>query len=550
MAIFQLNNLAGKLTRLVTGAMNGGMARIGKTKDINPFGTTSALLFNEIPTNLDPTHATIKDVIIGMAPNVEGGILYNYAIDRSGNLYKINTTNDAITTLSTSLSITLKYGGGIKIVTSTPSGPTQYIIIAHDAGALYTPLTGASSTNITLLASGNYQTWISNIARPISDEFAGYLYIGNGNALVQWSIASIAVTSNAIIADTSGNSAIPNMYTINALSTDGELRYLRITITTNAAQDIATVDPTYFSSAPLSRVLYWNGIDQTYDSADPFNQSNVQASLSFLGIDVTFGNDFFGPAMFSNASGTMEKVESFQNIRTPNQGALTASAGIMMFAAPYYTNCLVSGNITPQWTAGIFTYGVLDNEDANPYLACQIGIQASGGNSIVTAVGAMSVVQNRVLKSDGTVLTNSKIYVSTYETGGTAAGNLYSFNLTPSTGTPASGPIETPIEPFTMMQKITDVSIYQLPASSGVSWQLDLIDVDSSVPSGATLAYTYASGADPTLNQGAVENFHWNPQIKNMQALGVRFTNKGTVQPGIVQIFITTQDTDSTVTQS
>lgn len=540
MAVYQVNMWGGSLSRKAIGFMNSALARWGKSVSLNPWHVPNVLVFNELATNLDPTHATVTDLIVSMAGNVESGVLYQYAIDRSGHVYKINTQTDAITLISSTLGITLKFGGGIKVVNSSGGGtPITYLVISHDAGALTCLTDGSSSTAIALLSSA---TWTANIPHPISDEFAGYIYIGNGYNLVQWSIASIVTISNSVLSPTA-----PQNFIMNSLMVDGEGRYLRITITTNSNQDLETVDPTYLSATPVTRNLYWNGQDPTYDSFDPMNQSNNSASYSFAGNDISFGQDFWGAAMYGDQGAGLTKIFGSSFFRPPLQGAITSSGSLLFFGAPY----LVQG----KWVAGIFANGVLDGED-NPSTWPLLGIPATTPNTIVTQVGVLALAQNRFNKSDGTQLTNSKFYISVYETSSSSVAQLYSFNLTPGAGTASLGVYETQIEQFLMMQTIKRIGIYMRPSQANVSFKLEVIDIDETVAlptAGSSFVYTFATdtgaGWDNLLGSGEYIELAGDalPQ-KYMQGMGLRLTNLGTAQPYITQIFIETQDSDKSAT--
>ena len=551
MALYQVNNFAGTMTRNKRGALNSGRSRMGKTTSVDPFSDTSVLRFNETPTKLDPTHSVVTDVIVGFAPNVESGTLYQYAIDRSGNLYKINTTTDAVSLVTSSLAITLKYGGGIKMIRATPSSPATKIAIAHDNGFLYCNIDGTSPTSPSLLASGNYQTWVANSPHPISDEFAGYIYIGNGNALAQFYIGSLAFTSNAILNDSSGNSSIPQTTTILGLEVDGEGRYMRIVITTSTNfQDVITTDPTSLYQVPLSRVLYWNGIDQTYDSFDPFSQTNTTSSFSYLGIDITFGQDWYGAGIFEESTGTTQKIFSHKNFRPPLPGAFSASGSMAFFGAPYLSTTYSGGAFSTTWQAGLFAYGFLDSTDEAD-LCNLLSIAPSGGSTQTMTVGAVCIAQNYATKSDQTTLANSKFYVSTYESGTSSAANLYSCNVTPGSGTPTTGIYETEIEQFTLPQRITRLLVTSQVTQSGVSFRIDLVDTDSSIP--ANFNYTYTAGTDITQLQGAIENMEWSGaglSVKNLNGLGIRITQLGTQQPNIISVLVETTDVDKSALQS
>lgn len=631
---FKITNFTGNLTRKKFGDMNSGLARWGKSHSISPFQDPEALEFNETATNLDPSHATVADVIMGFVPNVESGTLYNYAVDRSGNVYKINTSTDSISVISSSLAITLKYGGGIGII--SPGGVNK-LIIGHDTGALTLNLDGTNRTdivNVTALTvqdtdfnfstsvlsinatdvtsggsvvdewytgqavkfpggtgslpsplvygttyylivltasttsgagtvqlatspanalAGTFITltdnsggpftfttinnWVANIPRPISQEFFGAIFIGNGYMMADYAIGLGILSHPSRLSPT-----FPKNYTINSLEVDGEGRYMRIAGTTGTAVDIATQDPATLSQAPIARTLYWNGSDVAYDSMDPFSQTSTAGSFSFLGADYAFGQDFFGNALYTNSGGSMDKISATHYVRPSQQSAITSTSDLMIFGAPY----LVQGS----WLAGIFGFGVLDDAD-QPGIYPFLGISPTSNNTICTAVGAISLVQNRVLKSDGTTLTYSKFYVSTYETGGTAKGNIYSFSLTPGGGTPNGGVYQSQTQRFTLPQTIDRVLILQEVSASGVSYKVELVDVDDTIPTGASFTYTYAGGSDDTLLQGALEQVPWeNMGIKNMQGLGVKITNLGTVQPNILGVFIDTHDTDKSATPS
>lgn len=619
MALYQVNNFTGNLTRKPIGEMNSGMARIGKTHSVDPFTKPPSLLFNETATNLDPTHATVTDLIVDSVSNEESGTLYEYMVDRSGTVYKVNTSTDAISIVTNTLGITLKLGGGIKIL--NPNISSQYLMISHDKGVLYMAKDGSNvvivnnaigysvhdtdfnvatdqitvdatsmqtgmpmdfnagpvplpsplayavtyyvivvdSTHIKLATT--YANAISNVAlnitdtgssggtfsfavnsflqdipHPISDEFFGGIFIGNGPYLVDFAIASLIVSHTSRLSPT-----YPVNYIINSLSVDGEGRYIRINATTGTTQDIITVDPTAPTQAPTSRTIYWNGVDTSYDSYDPFSQTNMSGMFSYLGSDMATGQDFWGASLFQTAGGTVDKMLALREVRAPNSNSITSTGSLLLFAAPYYVQ-----NI---WKCGIFAFGMLDDQDA-PTIYQLLALDLSDSNTICTAVGMLRLAQNRYIKSDGTNLTNSKFYVSTYETGTTPHANLYSFNLTPGAGTPNDGVYQTQTEYFPMQQQIDRIAFYVNPTQSGVSFKLELVDVDDTIPTGASFTYTYAAGTDETLLAGSLEFFEWGDiQVKNFQAMGLKITNLGTVQPGINQLFIETHDTDKGASQ-
>lgn len=627
MALFQINNFGGNLTRKSFGTMNSGLARIGKSHSQDPFNKVSSVMFNETATNLDPSHSTVKDVLVDGDLNEESGILYIYAVDRSGTVYKINTSTDAISVVTNTLNISLAFGGGIRVI--YPGGQ-QKLIITHNTGyvVMFTDGTGVAHNTVPtdfqgqfgdvdvtdsllnvntssepisinqydsaytgqpvvwttpsgesvvplisgntyyLIIKGNFQVqlaltasdamkgvfipfvsasnplawdlngsgWIPNIPHPISDEYFGGIFMGNGFNLVDYAISSGTANNSRL------NPTFPQNYTINAIEIDGQGRYMRINGTTGTAQDIITTDPIAQTQTPKARSLYWNGIDDSYDSYDAFVQSNTSALNSFIGSDMVFGQDFWGGSIYQNNGGAPDKMLALREVRSPLPGAITSTSNLLVFGAPYY-----SQNV---WRCGIFGIGTLDDQD-QPSIYSLLGIPATTNNTICTQVGMLKLAQNRMIKSDGTVLTNSKFYVSTYETGGTAAANLYSFNLTPNAGTVNNGVYETQKEKFQLQQAIDRVAFYVNPTQTGVSFRLDLIDVDDTIPTNGSFTYTYSSGVgDETQMQGTLEVFEWSAlQMKNLQALGLRITNLGTVQPGINQIYIETHDTDKAASQ-
>lgn len=639
MAVFQINNFVGRLTRRTTGTMNSGLVPWGKSHSIDSFGNSGSMSFNEIPTHIDSGHTTINDLIIDGVTNEEAGTLYLYAVDRSGTVYKINTTTDAIAVLVSGLTdpyfsvpITLKFGGGIRIFSNYGA---RKLMIAHDVGMFYMNLDGTGQTYIANNVALNFATanvttgssvitftsavpggaglalytgmpvtwsgsiplpspfavlttyyvivntvtgagaggtfqlasslanaiagtaitvtgtvpatsnwvvsgvnWVPNIPHPISEEFFGGIFIGNGFSLFDFNISSLTVTAPNRL-----NPSVPTNFGINSIETDGEGRYLRLNVTQNITQDEETVDPTALAQPSISRAIYWNGIDTGYDSFDPFSQTNTTSMFSFLGVDISFGQDFYGTSMFQSFGGAVDNMAAIKSIRPPLEGAITSASNMMFFAAPYF--------VQNAWLAGVFCYGKLDDEDQGNYLGPMLGITPSDLNTICSAVGFLKIVQNRFRKSDGTWLTNSKAYISTYETGTAPHVNLYSFTLLPENGTPNNAVYETQREKLTLMQQIDRITIYLRPSITGVSFSLSLVDVDGTIPSGGVFTYTFAAGTDDTLLQGSLEKIVWeNLQVKNFQSLGLRFNNLGTVQPNISQVYIETHDVDQAATST
>lgn len=636
----QLDTFRGILTRKRFGKMNSGMTRWGKARSLAPFDKTGSITFSEVPTNIDPTHTTFTDLVVDSILNEEGGILYMYSVDRSGTVYKTNTTTDATTIIASGLiepyfnkPVTLKFGGGLRLVSyfgvpklfvshdngmlymnidgtsilnvgnfismgfgttqvtignptmsftsaspasavgissglalftgmavtwsgNAPPAPfvnnvTYYLIIKSIggngstgtfqlastiadamAGNAITPTTSPASSNYILSGSG----WVQDSPHPI-EEFFGGIFVGNGFSLFDFGIDTLTVSvANRL------SPSIPRSYSITTLEADGQGRYLRIGISNSVYQDLETIDPSYIAQATQSRSIYWNGVDQGYDSYDPLQQTNVTSMFSFLGLDISMGADFYGSAMLQSSGGTVEKVGATKEIRPPLPGALTSTGNLLLFGAPYF--------VQNAWRAGIFGFGKLDDEDDSNAFYPLLAIAPGDSNTVCTDVGVVRVVQNRIIKSDGTTLFNSKMYVSTYETGATARANMYSFNLTPGSGVPTDGVYETQIEKFPLPQSIQRIVLNITPSTAGVSFQVDVIDVDGTIPVNGTFTYTYAAGTDETLLQGPIEKVVWeNPQIKNMQAMGVRFTNLGTMQPGINSGLIETSDTDKAVIQ-
>lgn len=621
MALFQINNFSGMLTRRRVGTMNSGMTPIGKGHSIDPFTDPPILTFNEAATNLDVAHSTFTDIVVDGTVVEESGTLYLYSIDRSGKVYKTNTSTDASTVVTNSLGITLKYGGGIRYINP---GPHQNLLfIAHDTGAIYmntdgtnvvtvqnnttfdVQMTDVSTSNSTIAVPINIaapltvgeaitlsgvvgtppnplvngvtyyvipfdsthirlatsaanaiagtfiplttvgvtgpftfqlSSWIPNVPHPVSEEFFGGLFIGNGPYLVDFAIGSLIISHSSRL-----NPTFPLGYTINTVEVDGQGRYLRVGATTGTTQDIITQNPTAPTQAPIARTVYWNGIDDSYDSYDPFTQTTTTSSFSFLGIDLSFAQDFWGSAILQSSGGNVDKLSAMKEIKAPNDGSLTATGDLLFFGAPYYVQGI--------WRAGIFSFGKLDETDQGNSMYPLVAIPPTSNNTVCTAVGMLKLVQNRYLAENGTFETNSKFYVSTYETGGTPAANFYSFNVTPNGGTPNDGVYETQVEEFTMMQQIERLSFYMLPTSAGVHFKVELVDMDGTVPTGASFEYAYSAGTDDTLLAGSLETFDWgNPEVKNFQGMGLRITNLGTVQPRITQIYITTGDVDKGAT--
>jgi hypothetical protein len=502
------------LSRRAHGQLKSGYLKYLTSWGIDPFTKPGALTWQEQLVQIDSSHTTLKDVILHFKVRVESGTSYAYGVDYSGNLYKITVSSDSISALNTSTGLTLKYGGGFEFFNISS---VAKLCVGNDAGFSYFNTDGTSGTAVTTGV-----TWTSNVPRPLK-VWGQYVYAGNGSALVQIGTGGSVTLSDAL------NSSIPPQYTIVDLALSADGNYLKILCTRSAPVDLKTADPTGIAAGVETVVFYWNGTDTVVTSLNTYPSMVGTALHTFGTTALMFGQDFLGGVVRDEN----QKIATLPITAPSRPGGADASADLAIFAARDY--------ISSKQQLSLFAVGTPDAMTSSGVWRMHMA-KATSPETDVQTVGAFRIVQNLTYPTSvtgGSTLTDSKFYVSTYETeSGSNSFQLYKGTLTPrGSGTPMLGVAETETEFFPERMKIPCVRVYIDPAASGNGFQLDLIDAQGNAISGASgFTYAYAAGSDPTQVQGSLQMLEFLCQSESVQGCSVRVTHTGTVNTVIHKV--------------
>lgn len=526
-----ITNFGGRLTRVLNGELNSGLAKFVPSFGYDPFSKPMNLTWLEQP--VDITGGAITDLVLAAKQRFESGVLYIYAIGSSGNLYKIqpnsitNPNIDSVIGIASVLNgASYSFGASIDFF-----GQTEKIYVGHDNGVNSINFDGTSEAKI-----GTTANYMANRYRPIM-QFIGSLVFGNGSNIGL--IGPTGTVTSPLFG--SGASSFygqlsptlpPETYITDIdLSPDGN--YLYLTTSGIPNENIITVsNDRQAASASNGQIDYWNGSDTGITATKTIPSYAVTALQTYLDNNMFFSNDSFGSSINNGTA----KMVSLPNNKAPYSNAVTVNGNFLSWVNPELNS---AGN---GLNASMYYYGNLDDENppglwrvARYFTTLATGFIYQTPLNIMTN-NKYSTVNNAI--NAIVTLGYGKHYFSVFDVNAnTNKYTLQRFLITPSgTGTPQLGVYETQTQLFSKRITIKQIRIYTEPTAANNGFQIDCIGSDGNVITNGTFNYTFAAGTDITKVQGSLERINFNPAALNLYALGLRITNTGTVNMTIKKI--------------
>lgn len=562
----EITNFGGRLTRILNGDLNSGFANFVSSFGYDPFSKPNNLTWLEQPTDITPQTANVL-LLSGFA-TAEGGQPYVYALGtgsvigtggagtiQSGTLLKIqpntasNPNVDSVVGIASVGGDTYNYGGSIQpynyraVSTSGASSTVGVIFVGGDNQVRKINSDGSGETSV--IGSNQLAGYVQNVYRPLQP-FQGLLLFGNGPTF-----GAIDSTNTVISPVTNPGSIysaispqLPTGSFITDLTVSKDGNYLNITAsgTGNIQPTSFTVNITEQVNATNSALYQWNGSGNglgtgaitTVTNLGSFSTSAVQA---YLGNDYLFSNDSFG-ASISNG---IQKILTLPNNTSPFPGSIAVNGNFLTFLVPEFDPV---GN---RIVASLFYFGNLDGENQpGLWRVMKYITQLPGGFIVQTPF-------NMLVNNKGTLVNNTassiltigygKHYLSTYSAASASATQyqIFRFLITPTgTGISQFGQYETQTQLFSKRITVKQIRVYTEATQANNSFAINFIGSDGNVITnainGGTFLYTFAAGSDPTLLQGSLERIDFNPEMKDVYALGIRITNVGTKNMTIKKI--------------
>jgi len=456
----------------------------------------------------------ITDLIMAGKTRLENYNTYLYAIGHTGRLYKIqvndaNTANPnynnpvLVTTLANSQ--TFLYGSSMEFY-----GSTQQIWIGHDTGATRINFDGTGETNYTA-------SFTANVPRP-AKQFNGKLYYGNSTNIAEFN-------DTTFVTGTKLSPALPISTQVRDLDVSGNGSYLVITSSEQQLVSILNTQPdTDVITNGSSLIGYWNGSDAGVTTAIFFPSLGLTSYQTFGSTEYSFGYDTFGLAI----ANPITKVLTLPANQSPLCNAVTSTANLIVWAAPYYVNddSLSEGSM--------YLYGTFDQE----YEPSLYRLNLAPITTNVIKMPFLSLVTNDVGFTGAGVAGKiglGKAYFSTYQYDGvTASYDFFSFNVVPAGDGDATGGVyQTQTQLFSQKIKANEIRVYLEPIATSMDFSIALVGMDGTVISGSSKEFivgTNMSVGDDMLS--------YTPSTAPTAAMGIKVTNVGSVTPIIHKIEI------------
>lgn len=522
-----ITNFGGRLTRIVNGDLNSGLAKFMSSWGYDPFTKPQNLTWFEQPTSI----AGISDLMLAGKTRQESGTQYIYGISNGSNIYKINTNSISNPNLDSVVGIAsiqsganYKYGASIDFF-----GNTEKMYITSD-NRVYAA--NFDFTSPSIIGS----TSISSVAGHTLRPFVGKMMFGNGNTVGAIDVTGTITSSvrgtgqGNIYSEINPPLPVSNKVQDVDLSPDGN--YLMLTASEINPEDISNFDFATPSSGSEGFMYRWNGIDEAVTSLSKIPSYAVTAMQSYLNNNMFFSNDSFGVSMNDGIT----KLVTLPDNRSPLPNATLVNGNFVSWVAPEVIG-------TSSMVGSLYYFGGLDRE--NPvglYRLLRYSPVLANGFAVQTPLNILTNNFSKNLNaSRSSVVTvgYGKHYISVHETSDADSADykLLRFLVTSTgTGTPQSGVYETQTELFSKRQTIKQVRVYTEPTVANNGFQLDCIGTDGAIITNGTFTYTFAAGTDETLLQGALERINFNPAMNDVYGLGIRLTNTGTVNMTIKKV--------------
>ena len=518
------------MTPYFQGDINSGRTFVNQVSGYDPFGKPGQLTWCEAATQIDEAGSVITDLILAGKTRSESGVIYTYLIGHTGRLYKVqvndpttynpNYDNPVLLATLTAGSPTFTRGAFIDFF-----GSTSRIYIGHDKGVTQIDFNGSNETVV-----GSVGSWTQNVPRPLQ-QFVGKIYAGNGNNIAEID-STLTVTSYTKLSP-----GFPSATQVRDLRLTPDGNYLQAVVTELPLGDITLTTPdTSMLSSANSYIFKWNGTDSGYTAFVSYNGITITSLLTFGTQQYAFGYDAEGGAILNPIDKmlTSSPFSSFGESPLPNSILSLSNMIFWVSPLPYGGNMAFSACI----------FGTPSQYEIEPGYWSNLFQYASGDETDVMHTPFALMVSNFVQGGSDNGYTDSifgvsKIYFSTLETSSAPTTKYKLYKWTPFPTGLGTLPIEdenvyqTQNQSFTKKISVSAVRVYGEPWIANNAFLIDLIGSDGNpIPNGS---YTFTAGSTLTIGN----DYAWyNPNIKNVYSLGVRITNKGTVNHTISRIEI------------
>ncbi len=523
-----IDNFQGSMTPYIDGDINSGLTNVVEVFGHDPFVKPGNLTWYEDATQIDAGGSVITDLILAGKTRVESGILYNYCIGHTGRLYKIQVNDpttydpnfDTPTLLATLTTQTPTFTRGAFI---DFFGSTEKIYIGHDKGVTSINFNGTGESFVGTLGS-----WTQNVPRPLT-QFLGNLYAGNGTNIAE------VISAGTVSSYTKLNPGFPSGTQVRDIDVTPDGSYLHMVVTELALGDITTTStPTPIIAASDSFVFKWNGTDTGYTSFITYPGVTLSANALFGPNQYVFGYDFRGGGIYSPERKLLTSSQTTAFAESPNPNSVFGAGNMIYWATSLPFEGVLESLITMYGTPSEF-------EIKGGYWA-PFGAGATSPETDVLRVAYCQPVSNFAQGASSNGYTDQlfgtpKIYFSTLETSAapTTKYRLYKWNLAPSGLGDAivDAVYQTQTQLFSKKVKVSEVRVYGKPWVSNNSFTIDLIGSAGTPITGGSKTFT--AGSNLTVGS----DFAWyTPEIEPTYAIGLRVTNKGTVNHVINKIEI------------
>lgn len=532
METITVTNFGGRLTRILNGELNSGLAKFNPSWGNDPFSKPMNLTWLEAPTSIA---SGVTDLMLAMKTRNESNQQYVYGVGSTGNLYRIQTNSasnpnvDSIVGISSvkANAPSYNYGASMEFF-----GDTQKIYVASDNQINSINFDGTADAVVG--NSNQYTAAGGHVLKP----FVGKLIFGNGNTV--GAIGSTGTITSSIIGTGQGNlyselnPPLPVTNTVHDIDISPDGNQLLITASEIANEALLVAQNDGIASSSSEGYQYkWNGTDDAITSFSIIPSYAITALQTYLNSNLFFSNDAFG----SSLSDGVNKIVTLQNNKSPFPNATLVNGNFICWIVPE-----VSSDGTQRY-ASMYYFGSLDAENP-PGLFRLMRYSSSLANGFVYQTPANILTNNRYSTVNGSrssivSVGLGKHYFSTYETsaGTQTSYKFFRFFASPSgTGTPQLGVYETQTQLFSKKIDVKQIRVYTEPTAANNGFQIDLIGGDGGILTNGTFNYTFVAGSDTTLVQGALERINFNPKAAATYSLGLRITNTGTANMTIKKI--------------
>lgn len=522
-----VDNFKGSMTVFFDGDINSGRSYVQTVSGANPFVKPGNLTWSNAPVQIDSAGSVITDMIVAGKERLESNVLYVYAIGHTGRLYKIQVNdpttynpdydNAVLLTTLTVQSPTFTRGGFIDFY-----GATEKIYIGHDKGVTSVDYVGTGEAFVGVLGS-----WTQDVPRPLR-QFVGKLYIGNGSNMAEIDTTA-TVTSYAKLSP-----GFPTGTQVRDLDISLAGNYLSAVVTRIPLQDITSATQATNSTASSDSFIFkWNGTDTAPTAVDTFPSFALTANTTFGNSQYTFGYDQYGAAVYNPT----EKIISVTEGQSPLPNAIASSGNLLTWISP-----VSYGGVQE---LDLFAWGNFDFEIGYPGNWDLMFMNATAPETDITLCPFMLPVSNTGLGASSNGYANnlfgsSKIYFSTLETSSapTTKYRFYKWITTNSLVVPSGtsqidAVYQTQNQMFSKKSQIKNMRVYGEPWVANNAFQIDLIGSDNNPLTNGS--YTFTAGTNLTIGDDMA---YWTPQCAPTYTVGLRITNKGTVNNTINKIEI------------